>query len=157
MRTDFRGELIQSNKKIGFGNFSDYQDRKEFFIEGHKPYEDELVRLALNESLTKKNMLSLEARICPKNTSAKLIKNLKKYKRIVKSEPVNDGYDKLIYVLHFPKLFDRPFKDGVPRNNNVRKMAARQARSIVAILRELMHVLVKLHAVPKCLDRYTVI
>ena len=24
MRTDFRGELIQSNKKIGFGNFSDY-------------------------------------------------------------------------------------------------------------------------------------
>ena len=70
MRTDFRGELIQSNKKIGFGNFSDYQDRKEFFIEGHKPYEDELVRLALNESLTKKNMLSLEARICPKNTSA---------------------------------------------------------------------------------------
>ena len=100
MRTDFRGELIQSNKKIGFGNFSDYQDRKEFFIEGHKPYEDELVRLALNESLTKKNMLSLEARICPKNTSAKLIKNLKKYKRIVKSEPVNDGYDKLIYVLH---------------------------------------------------------
>ena len=74
MRTDFRGELIQSNKKIGFGNFSDYQDRKEFFIEGHKPYEDELVRLALNESLTKKNMLSLEARICPKNTSAKLIK-----------------------------------------------------------------------------------
>ena len=134
MRTDFRGELIQSNKKIGFGNFSDYQDRKEFFIEGHKPYEDELVRLALNESLTKKNMLSLEARICPKNTSAKLIKNLKKYKRIVKSEPVNDGYDKLIYVLHFPKLFDRPFKDGVPRNNNVRKMAARQARSIVAML-----------------------
>ena len=97
-------------------------------------YEDELVRLALNESLTKKNMLSLEARICPKNTSAKLIKNLKKYKRIVKSEPVNDGYDKLIYVLHFPKLFDRPFKDGVPRNNNVRKMAARQARSIVAML-----------------------
>lgn len=45
MRTDFRGELIQSNKKIGFGNFSDYQDRKEFFIDGHKPYEDELVRL----------------------------------------------------------------------------------------------------------------
>lgn len=119
---------------IGFGNFSDYQDRKEFFIDGHKPYEDELVRLALNESLTKKNMISLEARICPKNTSAKLIKNLKKYECIVKSESVNDGYDKLIYVLHFPKMFDDSFKDGVPRNNNVRKMAARQARSIVAML-----------------------
>lgn len=134
MRTDFRGELIQNNKKIGFANFSDYQDRKEYFIEGHKPYEDELVRLALNESLTKKNMLSLEARICPKNSSAKLIKSLKNYERIIKSEPINNGYDKLIYVLHFPKLFDGPFMDGAPRNNNVRKMAARQARSIVAML-----------------------
>lgn len=134
MRTDFRGELIQNNKKIGFANFSDYQDRKEYFIEGHKLYEEELVRLALNESLTKKNMLSLEARICPKNSSTKLIKSLKNYERIVKSEPVNNGYDKLIYVLHFPKLFDRPFTEGVPRNNNVRKMVTRQARSIVAML-----------------------
>ena len=31
-------------------------------------------------------------------------------------------------------MFDDSFKDGVPRNNNVRKMAARQARSIVAML-----------------------
>lgn len=134
MRTDFRGELIQNNKKIGFANFSDYQDRKEYFIEGYKPYEDELVRLALNESLTKKNMISLEARICPKNTSVNLIKTLKNYEHIVKSEMVNNGYNKLIYVLHFPKLFDGKFMDGVPRNNNVRKMVARQARSIVAML-----------------------
>lgn len=134
IRTDFRGELIQSNKKIGFANFSDYQNRKEYFIEGHKTYEDELVRLALNEPLTKRNMLSLEARICPKNTSAMLIKNLKNYENIVKSESVNNEYNKLIYVLHFPKIFDKPFMDGVPRNNNVRKMAARQARSIVAML-----------------------
>ena len=66
MRTDFRGEIIQNNEKNGFANFSDYQDRKEYFIEGHKIYEDELVRLALNETLEKKNMLSLEARICPR-------------------------------------------------------------------------------------------
>ena len=79
-------------------------------------------------------MLSLEARICPKNSSTKLIKSLKNYECIVKSEPVNNGYDKLIYVLHFPKLFDRPFTEGVPRNNNVRKIVTRQARSIVAML-----------------------
>ena len=63
MRTDFRGEIIQNNEKIGFSNFSDYQDRKEYFIEGHKAYEDELVRLALNETLVKENMRSLEARM----------------------------------------------------------------------------------------------
>lgn len=66
IRSDFRGEIIQINRQIGFANFSDYQDRKEYFIEGEKAYEDELVRLALNESLRKENMVSLEARICPK-------------------------------------------------------------------------------------------
>lgn len=135
MRTDFRGEIIQNNEKIGFSNFSDYQDRKEYFIEGHKAYEDELVRLALNETLVKENMRSLEARICPKNTSLELSKKLQYYEKIVKQEAQGeDAYEKLIYVLHFPKLADRAFVDGVARNDNVRKMAARQARSIVAML-----------------------
>ena len=32
IRTDFRGELIQVNNKVGFENFSRYQNRKEYFI-----------------------------------------------------------------------------------------------------------------------------
>ena len=135
IRTDFRGEIIQNNEKIGFSNFSDYQDRKEYFIEGHKAYEDELVRLALNETLVKDNVHSLEARICPKNTSMELSKKLRYYEKIVKQEDQGDTiYNKLIYVLHFPKLADGPFIEGVARNDNVRRMAARQARSIVSML-----------------------
>lgn len=134
IRTDFRGEIIQNNDRNGFANFSDYQDRKEYFIEGHKPYENELVRLALNETLVKKNMMSLEARICPKNTSKKLYSRLKSYEKIVKCGTGENDYDKLIYVLHFPKKPEKVFTDGVPRNNNVRKEAARQARAIAALL-----------------------
>ena len=134
IRADFRGEIIQNNDKTGFSNFSDYQDRKEYFIEGHKEYEDELVRLALNETLEKKNIFSLEARICPKNTSTELYCRLKRYEKLVKQGDHKDSYEKLIYVFHFPKLSDKTFKEGVPRNDNVRRMAARQARSIAALL-----------------------
>lgn len=149
IRTDFRGELVQTNKRVGFANFSDYQDRKEYFIEGKKPYEDELVRLALNESLRKRSMISLEARICSKDRSSELFTTLKYYERIVKGmnrtkenledEELKDesgrtAYSKLIYVLHFPKLPDREFVQGVPRNDNVRRKYAHQAKCIAALL-----------------------
>ena len=134
IRTDFRGEIIQNNDKVGFSNFSDYQNRKEYFIEGHRAYEEELVRLALNETLEQENMRFLEARICPKNTSEELSRKLGFYRKIVEQSKKEGIYDKLIYVLHFPKLTDKPFLDGVPRNNNVRKMAAKQAKSIVSLL-----------------------
>lgn len=149
IRTDFRGELVQTNKRIGFANFSDYQDRKEYFIEGKRPYEDELVRLALNESLRKRNMVSLEARICPKNSASELFRTLKYYERIVKGKNWTEGkredeelkdeagrsaYGKLIYVLHFPKLPDQKFVSGVPRNDNVRRKYAHQAKSIVSLM-----------------------
>lgn len=144
IRSDFRGEIIQVNRQVGFANFSDYQDRKEYFIEGEKAYEDELVCLALNESLRKGNMVSLEARICPKKTSSALEKTFKNYESIVKKEKnkkedmskreIDEVYNKLIYVLHFPKIKDNPFALGVPRNDNVRKASARQARSLVALL-----------------------
>ncbi len=35
-------------------------------LEGQIEYEDELIRPALNETMRKQNIVSLEARICPK-------------------------------------------------------------------------------------------
>lgn len=144
IRTDFRGEIVQTNRQAGFANFSNYQGRKEYFIEGKKPYEDELVRLALNESLRKKNMVSLEARICPKNNSSELLKMLKNYEKIVRGENKRGGqlkdeagrsmYSKLIYVMHFPKFPDQKFVFGIPRNDNVRQKYAHQAKIISALL-----------------------
>lgn len=135
LRTKFRGEMIENNNQIGFANFSDYEKRKEFFIEDHKSYKDELVRLSLNETLSRKNMVSLEARICPKDTSGKLYKALKKNEKIVREDSFGgEMYEKLIYVLHFPKTEELRFVYGTPRNSKLREKAKQQARSIAALM-----------------------
>lgn len=162
IRTHFRGELIQINKQVGFANFSNYQDRKEFFIEGEKEYEDELIRLALNETMRRQNIVSLEARICPKKSAAKLYQAIARNQSIVadagkktgnhgvaadagrsawgengenrRESRGNNPEDKVIYVLHFPKSKDEKFFLGTARNQKVRLAAMKQARSIAALL-----------------------
>lgn len=167
IRTHFRGELIQINKQVGFANFSNYQDRKEVFIEGQKEYEDELIRLALNETMRKQNIVSLEARICPKQSAAKLYRAIARSQNIAADAGRNTGNsrimedegksfkeageeiycgrrrdgkgecnleDKMIYVLHFPKIKDKEFCLGTARNQNVRLAAMKQAKSIAALL-----------------------
>ncbi len=156
IRSDFRGEIIQINRQIGFANFLEYQDRKEYFIEGKKAYEDELVRLALNESLRRSNMVSLEARICPKNNSHLLYKTLKNYEHIVDEHGETDQegkdgyYDKLIYVFHFPKLMDGLFVPGAPRNEKVRRNSARQAKAITALLEHHMEINEHIRGIDAC-------
>lgn len=130
IRTQFRGELIQVNRQVGFANFSNYEVRKEAFVEGIHMYEKELVRLAVNESLSKDYMDSLEARICPADTPSKL------YKKIVRNEKWidKDSYDKLIYVLHFPKREDTAFENSRPRHYKLRNSIRAKSESIAKLL-----------------------
>lgn len=134
IRTYFRGEMIQINRKNGFTNFAKYQDRKELFITGETAYQHELVRLALNEPLRKQNIQKLEARICPKKKASDLYKNLRIGDQIVSELENKEAKDKLVYVLHFPKIKDQKFCEGIPRNYNARKKAEKQMRSVVAFL-----------------------
>ena len=132
MRTYFRSELIQVNRQMGFANFSNYQDRKEYFIEGKKLYEKELVSLALNASLEKQNIRSLEARICPKEKSYILGKKIETYNRSVKIG--NGKKSGLTYVLHFLKSPMEPFCDAEPRNYITRNQTYRHTKAIAALL-----------------------
>ena len=108
------------------------------------------MRLSLNESLRKENMVSLEARICPKKSSSVLYQTLKNFENIVISGPGKEAYDKLIYVMHFPKFPDQNFVPGVPRNDNVRRTAARQARSIAALLEKRMEINKHIKGIDAC-------
>ena len=127
---------------MGFANFSNYQGRKEYFIKGQKEYEDELIRLALNETMRKQNIVSLEARICPKKSASALYKEIRRNQNIVAGRAQHSGghdgeerlEDKVIYVLHFPKTEDKGFAYGTARNQNVRNATMKQARSIAALL-----------------------
>lgn len=91
IRAHFRGELIQINKQVGFANFSNYQERKGYFIKGQKEYEDELIRLALNETMRKQNIVSLEARICPEKSASALYKEIRRNQDIVAGRAQHSG------------------------------------------------------------------
>lgn len=132
IRTHFRGEMIQINKRVGFTNFQQYQRRKQYFIQGEKPYEKELVRLALNESLNKDNIVSLEVRICPGKTSLEMEKEFYNFNSIVEEVEDEEKQKKLFYVLHFPKIKDKDFCPGMPRNYNARRAAESGMKSVVA-------------------------
>lgn len=130
IRTQFRGELIQVNRQVGFANFSNYEKRKEIFIEEIRMYEDELIRLAINEPLSRDYMKYLEVRICPNDTPSKLYNKIVRYQKIVNE----NSRDKLSYVLHFPKSEDTPFHQSLPRHYKLRESVMRKSKSIAILL-----------------------
>lgn len=129
----FRSELIQVNGKLGFKNFSLYQDRKEIFIEGDKKYQYELVRMAINSTISCQKIVSLEARLCPKKSGEENKKVIREYDNF--SGVKKKSQLKHFYVLHFPKFPDScKFIDYAPRNNNVRNNVVKWTKSIVQLL-----------------------
>ena len=67
-----------------------------------------------------------------------------------KKEKNNKAYEKLIYVLHFPKLADKSFVPGIPRNNNVRMLSMQQARSIVSLVEKRMEINRHIRGIDAC-------
>ena len=63
----FRSELIQVNGKVGFHNFSDYQDRKDRLL--RPMHWNELYRMAINAPQKEEHVISLETRMVPKTTA----------------------------------------------------------------------------------------
>lgn len=78
----FREELIQSNDRYGFRNFSDYQDRKALVWGDDSAYWEESYWLSSASVLTdqeeeKYYVQSLEMRIMPQKSKKKLLKQIK--------------------------------------------------------------------------------
>ncbi|MCI8606384.1 MAG: hypothetical protein HFG72_06035 [Hungatella sp.] len=130
IRTYFRSELIQVNRKVGFSNFGEYEIRKEYFVEGKKEYEYELTRLAINASFFEQNIVSLEARICPTVNSRSLSKKISKKLRDVGEDRIRE---RLFFVLHFPKQKEETYRPFMPKNAIVRKKTEKYANAIVAL------------------------
>lgn len=131
IRTYFRSELVQVNQMVGYSNFEQYQLRKEHFIDGKKEYEYELIRLAVNASFQKQNIISLEARICPEFRSAELNKKLNRKFQYIDD---NEIKEKTYFVLHFPKQKDERNTIVAPRNLAVRRQTEKYTKAIVALL-----------------------
>lgn len=107
LRTAFRQEMVQVNKEVGFKNFSEYQDRKEIFIE-RQPfhgYRREFLLMATRGQLDRPYLRSLEMRLTPGESSRGIHRVLREYQSMATSRNVpEDGRTR--YVMHFPKRAD---------------------------------------------------
>lgn len=125
IKSNFRSELIQSNDRVGFQNFSDYQDRKGYLFDRYEVYNNECINLALNTQFTDQSVTSVEARITPKPTFEKMRESIRNIdnaqqrtynssllsysdnieritQKILDDKPVETTY-KHFYVVHFCK------------------------------------------------------
>ncbi|THF53133.1 hypothetical protein E6C50_02710 [Flavobacterium supellecticarium] len=129
IKNAFRNEIIQLNKRYGFGNFKAYQDRKYSLI-GHKTiYNTFFLDMALNYNRELMNIKSHEVRIGPNEKVLELKESLEgiikirgsenseadwkkyllgisdsiKYIRQLKEENKEEKCEELFFVLHFFK------------------------------------------------------
>ncbi len=132
-----RGELIQSNRAVGFHNFSLYEQRKEVFTEKYKKYTDELIRMAQCSALDEPSVRSLEARIVPKKSVGEINKAVDNTLKLARSRSLEqckscsnfdgliqrcgDKYcintsERLAYVFHLVKEADKGIKNKMYEN-----------------------------------------
>lgn len=165
IKAGFRRELIQSNGRKGFRNFSDYQDRKSIIWEDRPDYWEESCRLFIAgafepEEDGKKLLRSLEVRVTPKQTDARRLRAaIRRIDRAAHSILSGDDKTKLpgpyprsqyqdslatkdyFFVYHFikkplePVRSTDPWRTPMPRNAEVRRKAERQAKIIARALK----------------------
>lgn len=77
IKNKFRAELVQTNERVGFANFAEYQDRKSILLDKDPILKESIESTAILSSIKSQNIVSLEARVIPKYKSyenASLIK-----------------------------------------------------------------------------------
>lgn len=110
IKQKFRGEFIQINNEIGFGNFGDYQDRKGMFLID-KLFKDRVNYMAVKSFNLYKNTNKLEARIAP----IEKLKELRYYDDSINNDLLKENElkleldtdknqkNKFFYTIHFIK------------------------------------------------------
>jgi hypothetical protein len=78
IKNKFRSEMVQNNNRVGFKNFSDYQDRKTVFLKNDRLLSEAIYYMAIQATKEDQNIISLEARIGPEETVSKTHKEIKK-------------------------------------------------------------------------------
>ncbi len=149
-KAQIRKELVQVNEKAGFSNFSDYERRKEIFIERSWGYQELIPKLAVSMAFSKGYLNYLECRITPKDTSRQLIRAVYTLERQIgqrmckKSDA--EKTRKHYYILHFikqrdsrsDKLIRLPYKEKweiIPcRHHEFRKKIKMQGKATLEAL-----------------------
>lgn len=119
IKAQFRAELIQINDKVGFGNFSKYQYRKEYFLPDGSIYHTAFINLAIHDTKKHSKIDSFELRVAPKDEVLKLKSSLEGYNDSLKkyaiisetvrgkeSVPYSLKRNNVFYTIHYIKKKD---------------------------------------------------
>lgn len=129
----FRMEMVQVNKRVGFSNFSKYQDRKSSFSK--TDFQNQLLtRMAVKKTFDSQSLRYLEARISPENTKSANEKYLESVDKILQT----DKDPKYHYIFHFIKkreksrtnTSDTIFISGSSRDAKLRKEIKKKTLAI---------------------------
>lgn len=122
-KDDFRHAILQLNNRVGFANFSTYEELKSRFI--LPEYTELLYKAAIDGFLSTGKRRYVEARITPKDTKEDIAKSLCQiYDSITRKK-----WCKIIF--HFIKKRDESYKENdAIRNRDLREEVKRQAIAI---------------------------
>lgn len=150
IKNNFRRELIQVNDLYGFSNFSDYERRKEIFIENYPKYKNMLIKMAVKDTFESQNIISLEARVTPRNTASQDLKYIKEIDKLC-----YEYTDKLFYVFHFIKKKE-DINDNIYfcRNYKVREEIKNQGRALARCLETSHYLRERVKGIDACNNEY---
>ena len=142
IKSNFRSELIQNNHRVGFANFASYQDRKNQIFGVYGEYWSEALRLSVCAGIRDNGLVSLEARIMPKDTVLRMREEIDGLDGLVSFAQGEGGTFRHFYVIHFAK---KKFTAGefsgkqkrrrlIPRNDSVRRDVREKAQALCQYL-----------------------
>lgn len=121
----FRHVILQLNARVGFANFSNYEELKSKFI--LKKYYPLLYKAAIEGFIGYKKNRYIEARIVPKESAGDIEMSLEEIYDSLRK----DIKDKCSIIFHFIKTRDSSYTEKQSiRNNDLRKRVRKQALAI---------------------------
>jgi len=94
IKNKLRAELIQTNDRVGFSNFAEYQDRKTKYLNKETILGDFVEPGAILTSIKSQNMLSIEARVIPAKTTEKNVSEILKIDELICNQIYSDKHNR---------------------------------------------------------------
>lgn len=138
IKNSIRNKLVQNNENVGFGNFAEFEKRKEVFVERYPTYSNLLIEMPVAEAAKYHNVTYQETRLSLSAPAQRLYKKLIKNKKLIDRRISQLGMAEKVdyrFIYHFIKRRDGGTANYmIPRNNNVRCEVYQQAVALKGML-----------------------
>lgn len=139
IKNQLRKKMVQNNENVGFGNFSEFEKRKQVFLNRYAHYKKLLVELPIEEAYRCHHVKYIETRVTPELTKQNLTKALVETSKLIDRRLLSIGIRNVDYhfIYHFIKKKDCRDEDYLqPRNYQVRCEIRKQAIAIKSLMKE---------------------